>query len=232
MSKSNKRKAYEDMSSSSKKSKTAKSYKHTPMRTQIKGSIAPYGGKKELKYIDIAPASYVIDTTGVVTCLNLVAQETDNTNRVGKLITVKSVQIKGHALANAAAVTPQKGRVMLVWDNANNSSATIAAISDILETADVNSMPKVNNSQRFTILWDYDFTLGSLSSATPASGADACKLVDYYRKLDNAVQYSSTGATIGNIQNGALLMVTLGSVAAGTAAAALKASTRVRFTDS
>jgi len=199
---------------------------------KIKGSIAPFGGRKELKYVDLASADYVLDTTGSVTALNLIAVGDDNTTRDGRQATIKSVQIKGHAFCNSAAITPQKGRIMLVWDNAVNSG-TIATVAQILAAVNVNAFPLVDNANRFTILWDHEVVFGPRSqTATQSVASDNIQGVGYYRKLDNVTQFSGTTAAIGSIQNGGLLMVTLGSIAASaTLAATLTAATRVRFTD-
>ena len=198
---------------------------------KIKGSIAPFGGRKELKYVDIAAGDLACDTTGSVSCLNLLAVGDDNNTRDGRQCTIKSVQLKGQVAANSAAVNPQKARVMLVWDNAVNSG-TIATIAQILTASTANSFPLVDNAQRFTVLWDSNYVLGLRSTVATSSVADAVAYdVDYYRKLDNVTQYSGTTAAIGSIQNGGLLLVTIGSVAAGTAAATLNIATRVRFTD-
>jgi len=200
-------------------------------RAQIKGAIAAYGGQRELKYVDVAQATYACDTTGSVTCLNLLAVGDDNTTRDGRQVTIKSVQLHGIVQPQDTTVGSNKCRVMLVWDNANNSGA-IATIAQILAAAVGNAFPLVDNSNRFTILVDRTFALGPFAdTATQAyAGCPTVENVEIYKKINQITQYSGTTAAIGSIQNGALLLVTIGTATA-TAGHNLLAATRVRFTD-
>jgi len=196
---------------------------------RVKGAIAPYGGRKELKYNDIALAAYVADTTGTVTALNLIAVGDDNTSRDGRQCTMTSVQVRGYvAPEGIAAQAPISCRLMLVWDNAVNSGA-IATIAQILTAATGQSFPLIDNANRFTILCDKRFFIGAANTTATQTYADQTgEIVEIYKKLNLVTQYSGTTAAIGSIQNGGLLMVTVGDAATGGSFAL---STRVRFTD-
>jgi len=200
-------------------------------RAQIKGAIAAYGGQRELKYVDTNGIAVPCDTTGSVTCLNLLAVGDDNTSRDGRQVTIKSVQIHGFVAPQDDAVNPNKARVMLVWDNANNSGA-IATIAQILATASGNAFPLVDNSNRFTILVDRTYAAGKVSNTATQAFSNSPNTfdVEIYKKINQITQYSGTTAAIGSIQNGALLLVTIGFEASGTASS-LWANARVRFTD-
>lgn len=200
-------------------------------RAQIKGAIAPYGGQRELKYVDVAQATYACDQTGSVTALNLLAVGDDNNTRDGRQVTIKSVQVHGIISPVDATTAPNKWRVMLVWDNAANSGA-IATIAQILSAATGTAFPLVDNSNRFTILVDRTGVIGGFDTTATqayAMSPTVCE-IEIYKKINQVTQYSGTTAAIGSIQNGALLMVTIGSAAAAVGAT-LIASTRVRFTD-
>jgi len=196
-----------------------------------KGAIAPFAGRRELKYLDIASATYAADTTGTVTALNLLAVGDDNTSRDGRQVTIKSVQVRGYLEPQDATTVPTKCRILLVWDNAVNSG-TIATVTDILTASTSVSFPKIDNSRRFTILVDHSFTAGGVSNVASQTYAQGqiTEDIEIYKKLNLITQYSGTTAAIGSIQNGALLMVTIGSNAAASASEALLA-TRIRFTD-
>ena len=196
-----------------------------------KGAIAPFGGRKELKYVDVAQANYACNTTGSVTALNLIAVGDDNTTRDGRQVTIKSVQVRGSLYPEDGTTTPSKVRIMLVWDNAVNSGA-IATIAQILTAATANSFPLIDNAQRFTILVDRTYTIGGVDTTATQSYAMAPTVADVeiFKRIDAVTQYSGTTAAIGSIQNGGLLMVTIGSNGAGTAVT-FTAATRVRFTD-
>lgn len=198
----------------------------------VKGAIAPYGGRKELKYVDLASAAYVADTTGTVTALNLIAVGDDNVNRDGRQVTIKSVQIRGLCQPVDSITGHCKNRILLVWDNAVNSGV-IATIAQILTAATANSFPLVDNANRFTILADQSFVIGQTDNSTATATYSGCPTihnVEIYKKLNSVTQFSGTTAAIGSIQNGGLLMVTIGTQAAGNGGAFVVA-TRVRFTD-
>jgi len=200
---------------------------------RIKGAIAVYGGRQELKYLDTS-ISQELNTTGVVTPINLIAVGDDNTSRDGRQATIKSVQVHLR-LIKFATTSVEKVRVMLVWDNAVNSGSAPALQGTILDNAVISSpsdnFPKIDNAQRFTILADRLIALGPFSTtATQSVATDLNLTVDFYKKMNSVVQYSGTTAAIGSIQNGGLYLVTCGSLAAGSCSA-VQGGTRIRFTD-
>jgi len=197
-----------------------------------KGAIAPFGGRKELKYVDTNIAQ-ACDTTGAVTALNLLAVGDDNNTRDGREVTIKSVQLNAALYTQDSDVGAGVCRVVLVWDNAVNSG-TIATIAQIFTAAtDLSSaFPLIDNNQRFTILWDSKLAMGEkVSTATQAIVMTPnVTPVNFYKKLNCVTKYSGTSAAIGSIQNGGLLLVTFGRQATG-AGYSLVGSARVRFTD-
>jgi len=199
---------------------------------RVKGAIAAYGGRQELKYVDIASAGYAGDTTGSVTALNLLAVGDDNTSRDGRQVCIKSVQIRGSCVPQDSSTQPTMARLLLVWDNAVNSGA-IATVAQILSASTSNSFPLIDNANRFTILVDQQFVVGGFGTTATQTYAGSPMIVpvSIYKKLNLVTQYSGTTAAIGSIQNGGLLMVTIGDQAAA-AGTAFSLATRVRFTDS
>jgi len=194
---------------------------------RIKGGIS---NRNELKYVDIASAGYAGDTTGSVTPLNLLAVGDDNTSRDGRQVTIKSVQVRGSVFPQDPSTQPTMVRLLLVWDNAANGA--LATIAQILSAAHSNSFPLIDNANRFTILCDQQFCVGGFSTVATQSyaGSPMVLPVSIYKRLNTVTQYSGTTAAIASVQNGALLMVTIGDQAAG-AGAAFGLATRVRFTD-
>jgi len=180
---------------------------------------------KELNYVDIPDAAYVIDTTGSVTLLNGIAEGDDNSARNGRLATMKSVAIAGFAKATVTTGLLQEGRVMLVWDSAPNGA--LATLTSILETASSLSFPAVNGENRFTILWDHKFVLDYNGAATSKSIHDFMTHI----ALNTNTKFNGTAGTIGSIAEGALLLVTVGSNAAGTTAGTATINSRVRFVE-
>jgi len=198
---------------------------------RIKGAVAPYGGRQELKYNDIASANYICDSTGTVTLLNGLAIGDDNTTRDGRQVCIKSVQLKGFVFPVDDTTSHQKVRVVLVWDNSVNGGAA-PTIATIFGSASGNSFPVVDQAQRFTILSDQSFAIGKVdnTATTAIACAPVVHNVEIYKKLNSITQYSSTTAAVGSIQSGGLFLLTMGTAAAA-AAANLSCAIRVRFTD-
>lgn len=186
------------------------------------------GLSRELGYVDVASASYALDTTGSVTLLNTVAQGAAVTQRVGKKIAMKGLQCRGNILANSAT-TIADGAILIVYDK--RPTGALPTITDILVSANTNSMNNDANAGRFSILKRVDqVVIGN--STTPATGAEAFD-ADWWLDLKGrevVYKAAATGA-IGDIEQGALYLVTIGGNAAGTGAATFAAGFRMRFLD-
>lgn len=188
-----------------------KSFKKKPRAARIKGAIKP---REELKFADtVITATAAVGTVytgvGLVQLLNGIAEGSDYTTRDGRQATMKSVHVRT-AVFPAAGSGSGIARTMLIWDNAPNGA--LAAVTDILESASAASFPKVNNANRFTILRDDFKELSQFSVAATQSyaGGPLCQRVDLFVPLDAVTQFNGTGATIASIQNGALLLLTIG----------------------
>jgi len=201
---------------------------------RVKGAVANYGGRKELKYVDIAEATYACDTTGTVTYLNLLAVGDDNNTRDGRQVTVKSVAIHGYLTPVDNVTATSISRVLFVWDNAANSGSPTAAqmIALVLNASSGTAFPTIDNAQRFTILRDIKNVIGGNNNTATQTYAysPTVALIDEYIKINQVTQYSGTTAAASSIQNGALMMITIGDQAAGVGCK-LVASIRTRFTD-
>lgn len=229
--------------------RTKRSYASTPMsqmsterlikkargyqkaKSIVRGAIKKSKKKMdELKYVDIASATYVADTTGTVTLLNGIATGDDNTTRDGRQVTIKSVQVRGLVQQTDQITANTRARIILVWDNAANGA--LASVTDILTAANSASFPKVDNAYRFTILLDKSFAVaGNNNTATQAySSGQGVYCVDLYKSLGVITQYGGSTNGIASIQNGALLMVTVGDTTSLNGAT-FQVATRVRFTE-
>lgn len=188
------------------------------------------GVQRETGYVDLATASYAMDTTGSVTLLNVVAQGAGVTQRVGKKIVLKGLQARGR-MANGSTATTNDVAFMIVYDK--RPTGALPAVTDILTAADSTAMNNDANAGRFKILkrWD-DVLLGNTTAA--ANYLDSMyKSADFFlplKGLPTTYKAAGTGA-IGDIEEGALYLVTVGSSAAGTSAAALGLQFRLRFID-
>lgn len=182
----------------------------------------------DVGFLDTAAATYGMDTTGSITLLNPIVQGAGQSQRVGKKVILKSLQCRGRW--NSLAVTTfADGAYLIVYDR--RPTGALPAITAILNTANTNSMNNDDNSGRFKILKRVDFTFEG-NSATPNTGKGVLS-GDMYLKLRGlpTVYKSVNTGAIADIEEGALYLVTLGDIAAGTSAASGTVGFRVRFMD-
>lgn len=183
---------------------------------------------KETGYVDLASAQYACDTTGSVTLLATVAQGASVNQRVGKKIMWKSLQMRGNLRSNSAT-TISDNAFLIVYDK--RPTGALPSITDILVTANSAAFNNDANSGRFRILKRVDAeTVGNIT--TPATGQEAIS-EDFFLDLKGlpcVFKAAGTGA-IGDIEEGAIYLVTCGDQAAGNTAGTLVASFRTRFVD-
>ena len=185
---------------------------------------------RETGFIDLAVAGYALDTTGSVTLLNTVAQGASVNQRVGKKIILKGLQARG-LCQNGATATINDVAFLIVYDK--RPTGSLPAVTDILATASSTAFNNDANSGRFQILKRVDTVLLGNSNAA-ANQTDAMAFsADFWldlKGLPTTFKAAGTGA-IGDQEEGSLLLVTVGNVAAGTAAATAFLGFRLRFLD-
>lgn len=186
--------------------------------------------KNEMGYVDVASASYAFDTTGSVTLLNTIAQGAGVTQRVGKKVVLKGMQFRG-LMQNASAATANDVAFMIVYDK--RPTGALPTVTDILVSVSPQAMNNDANAGRFSILKRHDdILIGNLTAAANYTEV-AVRSCDYWLDLKSkptTFKAAGTGA-IGDIEEGALYLVTVGGSAAGTSAASLTGQFRVRFLD-
>lgn len=185
---------------------------------------------KEKGFVDTNLAAYACDTTGSVTLLNTVAQGASVNQRVGKKIVMKGLQCRGY-INNGTTASVNDIAVLIVYDK--RPTGALPAVSDILVSANANSLNNDANAGRFRILKRVDDVLCGNAAAAASYLDSMYKPMDWWLDLKSSpVVYkaAATGA-IGDIEEGALYLVTVGNTAAGTAAANLSAAFRLRFLD-
>ena len=184
----------------------------------------------ENKYVDVANAAYVCDTTGSITHISVVPQGDSVNQRDGRKFMPTWVNMRG-IIANGSTSTSTESAVLLVWDKQPNKA--LAAITDILDTTSTVAQNKRENSSRFMIIrrWSVVLTGKSDGSTVPGFARNFDRYVRLPPGLVAECTPSDTTGEIGNRVTGALLLVTLGNRAAGTSAAALETTIRVGFKD-
>jgi len=207
-----------------------------------KKNKAPSPPRLEMKCTDFDATTMALNATGAVSSpVFAPALGSDYFNRVGARVVNKSwqylCQLKrtGNAVA---AVTNEYLRVIFFYDR-QPVPGTSPTVAQILQntTATTSSLAFLNmdNRDRFLILRDWHIPLSNTETNTTADPASVAVSGTQpggyhgYIKL-NDLETIFTHAS-QNIQSGALGILTIGNIAAGSEAFQLVISGRLRYTD-
>lgn len=188
----------------------------------------PVRGAGESNYVDIASANYEMSTTGTITLLNTVAQGVSVSQRVGKKWRMSTLQFRGKWTSGASSTIPD-GALLVVYDK--RPTGALPAITDVLVSADSKAFNNDVNADRFVIVKRWDKTFAG-NTSTPATGKEVYGF-DHTVNLRNRLVVNKAAGTgaIGDIEQGALYMITVGDTASGAADAQFTGGVRLRFKD-
>lgn len=215
--------------SAMKGARALRKYRKSPLRGLNRRGLS----SQETGFVDLAVAGYNEDTTGSIALIATVAQGASVNQRVGKKIVLKSLQMHGFQ-QNGSTAFINDAAILIVYDK--RPTGSLPSVTDILVSANSNAFNNDANSGRFRIIKRIDNTLiGPITASVATSQLTECSAVntDAFVKLKGLpVVYKAAGTgAIGDIEEGALYVVTVGNVAAGTAAATAFLSFRTRFID-
>lgn len=199
----------------------------TTFRQPMRGFV---GVRGDAKFVDVAAATYACNTTGSVTLLNTIPQGDTVSSRDGKSCRVTSVQIRGRWTVDTATTIASQ-QTCLVWDY--DPKKTLAGLTDVLTSATAYAFPNRENCERFKIIRKW-FSSQCGASGAPTTGKEVMDIDEYVRlppDCNSLYTLTDTTGVIGNLIQGALLLVTVGDQAAGTTDMNLTAACRVNFTD-
>jgi len=186
------------------------------------------GSGKEMKFVDLA--SNIVNLNSSTTNVQLlatIAQGASQSQRIGRKVQLKSVQIKGRVYASTTT-TISGCRYLVVYDKQANKAAPVW--TDIMDTATYDAMKRDDNKDRFIILRDV-ITQVIGNSTTPSTGQES-QTVDLFIKINMPTEFAAVGTgAIGDIVAGSLWLISIGEITAGTAAAFLEFTSRTRYQD-
>lgn len=187
----------------------------------------------ERKYLDIL-GNQVISTIGSPTLLNGIAEGSDNTQRIGRKITMRSLQLKGQVALSqvdlgVVGTYPENAdtiRIAIVFDKQANGVAP--AVGDVWNVSGgaafaPYSARNMDNVDRFDVLMQDQVTLN-------LSGPGAA-IVDRYLKINLPVRYTGTAGAIANITTGSLYLFALDTNGTGLNQGTFQFTHRVLYTD-
>lgn len=188
------------------------------------------GAAGDAKFADFTLDQAAVNTTATIQHVSIIAQGTTVNTRIGKACRAKSFRMRGNVKVDAAHLQ-STCTMHLVWDYQPNKA--LAAVTDILDTGTVNSFPKRENAARFKVLKTWRYALDGNGNAPVYASTFT---IDDYIKMpkDANILYTSADSTgvIGDVIQGALLFITVGDVAPGTADIALVCNGRLNFVES
>jgi len=189
----------------------------------------------ELKSATLAQGTYGFDSSGTITTLNLVAQGLDVVNRLGRAVTLRSLELFGNVVPQGSTVAPSACRLILLYDKYPTGS--LLTYADIFTAATgastyVNDFILFGNLPRFKILLDETYAMAGHDSTGPSGGDPSIRHLHrtFQFKKGLPMTYRTTGASISDVLLGTLYMITIGGGTASTSYN-FNGQTRVRFTD-
>lgn len=164
--------------------------------------------------------------------LNTIPTGTSAITRVGKRVCLKSVLIRG-SIEAAGATIGEKCALLLIYIRNPNQAATLPAWTEILTSQSSVALTNRDNASKFKIVrrWDYD-VIGN--TTTPATGSEIITVNEFVKLKDlpSVWTSASTAGTIGEFEEGALILASVGKQANGaTTTPTIAGNARVYFED-
>lgn len=185
----------------------------------------------ELKDLTLAAPLVITTATGAATWTAIAAPALLNgcvngalpTNRIGRKIRMKSLDIRWTAAMGAAAAQGGQIRVAVIYDKQSN--AALPTIAQIFQQNDFHSPMLLSNADRFIVLAAWICDPIDLQGNFSVSGHK-------YVKLDLEVIFNDTnGGTIADIQTGSVTIMAANNGNFPTAGPTFTCVTRIRFSD-
>lgn len=152
-----------------------------------------------------------------------ITEGTDEQNRDGRSIRIKSLEFRWTLTPGVAAATQQHCRFIVVRDNAPDGA--VPALTDVLSGALMTAFPNLlTKTGRFKIINDQVFSIPPTGSCT--DGFDRTT----FMKLDYHTEFNGTGATIASAGMGAMYLYLFADAIVGNAST-MYVSWRVRYYD-
>lgn len=182
------------------------------------------------KYFDVAATQYGFNTTGSVTHLDIIPQGDTVSQRNGKAWQNTNLQVRGYLYGDTTALLNQVA-MYIIWDRQPNKA--LAGVTDILAVAASYGFMNRENKGRFLCIKKWQRMLIGNTTAV-ATGREALVIDKWIRLPAECVAQctaADTTGVIGNRVTGALLLLTVGSSAAGTSDASSVLGFRIGFKD-
>ena len=190
------------------------------------------GTTPEIKFNDQTVATdAAVASAGTIPYSSFVAiaQGTGESDRIGRKCIVKTVHLRGALKLPATATAANAAvrcRMLVVADKQCNGAQY--SITDVLETANVDSFRNLSNSQRFLIFMDKTYVLNAKAGISASFGENLVPLM-WNKTMRLPIEYSSTTGTLSEVRSNNLNCFLIADTDAVVLATI---RIRVRFSDS
>lgn len=185
----------------------------------------------ELKFFDTIRAQQSSATAGVIhnSSLVLIPQGVTESTRVGRKCTLKKLSLKGQiSMGSITTIGDTENQVRFIIYLDKQCNGATAAVTDILESASVNSFRNLANSGRFQVLKDFKHVLMPRSCFAGASVPTVVK-ISCNLNLNLPIEYSSTTGALTEIRSNNIGILSVCDSALGLPSVAY--TVRARFGD-
>lgn len=194
--------------------------------------------RDEIKQVDIVSANYAFFTTPVLTLINGMALGSDNFNRIGRKVFMKSIQVRGSIRPSLTTTLAEYMRIALVYDRQPNGAAP--AYADIFQmttqagatSSTSESLPNEANKNRFSIIKDFQYDYPG--NVGPNQNTSPSQVINWFIPLkDSVTHYLGTTAAVASITTGSLYFVMVSrALAVGVAEWQFTGAFRLRYSES
>ncbi len=164
--------------------------------------------------------SVAVSTTPFIRYLNVTAQGTDVSSRIGIQQLNVSLAFRWTYVTTVGGAAAPVLRLMIVHDKSPNGVPMV--LGSILQdpTVPLTSFINMDNANRFRVLVNRRLTLGP---------ADPAKQGSFFKKLNIKTRYSGPGGSEASLRTGAIVLLIVGVETTAATNPFLDFSSRVRF---
>lgn len=172
----------------------------------------------EYKFLDVQPAFSITNTGTVFADTSYVAQGDAATNRNGNSIKITSMLTRLAFIWNTAAASGSAVRLIFFTDA--SSAGVVPAVTDVIQSANVQAPMNRLNGSRFKVIRDYTIVL---SSDKPRVN------IESFKKMSHHIKYLDGTATATSLGQGPIYMLAISNE--GLNYPSISGYVRMRFLD-
>jgi len=197
---------------------------------------------RERKYFDTDITALPFDNDNLATStagLNIIPQGDSVTQRIGKKVSMKAVQLKGTVVAGTSS--NDHATLLLVYDRNPNQQAALPLPYDVVAGSSGGAFLSNRDwSERFKILRRWHYAVVGNGTPTPgdnaagyAEGGSVIPIDEYISLKGLPTEWSSANSSgaVANMVKGSLFLVAVSDRAPGAARASFSGRSRVDFED-